>query len=128
MVLIGLSLFGACKSAETTPVSLPENEVLLGLGKSARIGTDLIVRVDTLQDSRCPANVECFWEGYAFVSATVSNAISQQRVRLYLNSQSRVNRKDSAGVMLSGQTYKVILRDVYQVNQEQQAVIQVTKL
>ncbi len=131
-LLLGFSLFGACKSSEVAPIAT--DRVTLGQNKSARIGADITVRVDTLQDSRCPTGATCIWEGEAFVSAVVSNSTAQQRVRLYFSSTTRRTQRDSAGVTLAGQTYKVLLRDVVpyrdlaKPQQEQQAIIQVTKL
>ena len=127
-ILLALSLFGACKSAET----LPSDQVSVGLNKAARVRADITVRVDTIQDSRCPKGVNCIWQGQAFVSTLISAKNAQQRVQLYTNPFPGTNQPNSADITLDGQTYKVILRGVYAVDpnndqSEKQAIIQVTK-
>lgn len=124
-LLLGFSLFVACKHSETMP---PADQVSLRLNESAKIG-DITVRVDSLRGQGC---VQCIFAYNAFVSATVLSATAQQRVKLILYGSA--SREDSTGVTLSGQTYKVILRDVVPHPDltkplvEPKAIIQVSKL
>ncbi|MBO0949025.1 hypothetical protein [Fibrella forsythiae] len=124
----------ACKTSDATPT----NRVALRAYQSARLQNDVTVRVDSLTDSRCPEGLVCIWAGNAVVKATLSKDTDQKQVRLVLGpdvTNGAQRKSDSTGVVLSGATYKVILRDVTPyptVNQPSsaatQAVIDVTKL
>ncbi|WP_375445066.1 hypothetical protein [uncultured Fibrella sp.] len=131
-----ITLAYACKtSSEVTPT----NRVALSAYQSGRVANDINVRVDSLKDSRCPEGALCIWQGNAVVKATLSKDTDQKQVRLVLgpdpSSTGTRQKSDSTGVVLSGITYKVILRDVTpypNVNQPSppatQAVIEVSKL
>lgn len=134
-LLIGLTIFAACKSDETLPV----DRVQLATNQSGRLASGVTVRVDTIQDSRCPqgGDIVCIWEGNAVVSAVLSKDVDSKRVRLVLGDDfGDINNKrpDSTGVSVGGGTYKVILRDVTPFptgNQPvgtKQALIQITQL
>lgn len=136
LALVALPLAYACK---TSPEVAPTNRVTLSAYQSARLQNDVTVRVDSLRDSRCPEGALCIWEGNAVVKATLSKDTDQKQVRLVLGPDPSATgtrlKSDSTGVVLSGVTYKVILRDVTpypDVNQPTpattQAVIEVSKL
>lgn len=123
--MIGITLFGACKSSNTTPAS----QVSLKLNQSARVGADLIVAIDSLTDSRCPTNAQCIWAGEAVVALSLSKANETQMRRLSLPTSAR-NRTDSTTVQFGNQSYTVLLQAVtpYPVlgdTTPKQAVIQV---
>lgn len=132
LLFVGTFVFAACQHANTDPT----DQVSLGLHQSARIGTDVTVRVDSIQESRCPANATCIWAGQAKVKMLLSANQDSTTVRLSLGADpgSTNKRPDSTNVTLSSQTYKVILREVNPYpgtqsgNQPQTAVVQVTKL
>ena len=68
-VTVGLTLAGSQEgraAADPATVGLDQDFVLSG-GQDASIGgEDLRVRfTDVLEDSRCPALVQCFWTGQA---------------------------------------------------------------
>ncbi|MBC8151328.1 MAG: hypothetical protein H7Z72_00290 [Bacteroidetes bacterium] len=127
--LIGLSHFKASKSARTAP----EDHVLLGLNETARIGTDLIVHVDSLIDSRCPADVDCFWAGQAAVTLSLSKNAETQMRRFYVAGSALI-QADSTTVQFDSTQYRIVLKDVIPypakaVNQlNRRAVIRITKL
>ena len=107
----GLSLAYACKSSDV----VLSNRVTLGAYQSGRLQNDITVRVDSLTDSRCPEGAVCIWEGNAVVKATLSKATDQKQVRLVLGfdfANGSYRKMDSTGVVLSGTTYSVVLRDV----------------
>ena len=109
--ITALPLAYACKTSE---VALT-NRVTLGTYQSGRLQNDVTVRVDSLVDSRCPQGVQCIWAGNAVVKATLSKANDQKQVRLVLGpdpANAMSQRSDSTGVVLSGTTYSVVLRDV----------------
>ncbi|GAB4034907.1 hypothetical protein [Spirosoma gilvum] len=132
LLFVGTLVFAACQHSNTDPT----DQVSLGLHQSARLGSDLTVRVDSIQDSRCPANATCIWAGQAKVKMLLTKDQDSTAVRLSLGADpgSKNNRPDSTNVTLSSQTYKVILREVNPYpgtsssNQPQTAVVQVTKL
>lgn len=130
ILLIGLSLFSACKSPETAP----SDRVSLGVNKSARVSADVTVRIDTISDSRCPIDLQCFVAGDALVSLSLSNVAETQKRRLSLYGRSLSGRTDSTTVQFGSSLYSVVLRnvvpypDLTKLQQEKQAVIQVTKL
>ena len=45
-------------------------EYVLGYGKSLQVQGGLTLEFTSVEDSRCPLNVECFWEGNALVRVT----------------------------------------------------------
>ncbi|GAB2589104.1 hypothetical protein [Spirosoma areae] len=129
LLILGTVVFSACKSPETTPT----DRVSVGLNQSARLGSDVVVQVDSIQDSRCPANVVCIWAGEAKVKLALSKNSDSKVVRLVLGADVKA-RLDSTNVSLANQSYKVILREVNPYpgtsadGQPQMAVVQVTKL
>ncbi|GAB3781088.1 hypothetical protein GCM10028818_34500 [Spirosoma horti] len=100
------------------------------------MGSDVVVRADSIQDSRCPLNATCVWAGQAKVKLLVSKNSDSTAVRLSLGADpgSTNKRPDSTTVSLKNETYKVILREVNpfpgsaSTTQPQTAVVQVTKL
>lgn len=132
-LIVGTTLFSSCKSSDSQPTDL----VSIGLHQSARLASEVIVRVDSIQDSRCPTGATCIWAGQAKVKMLLAKGADSSTVRLILGASLQTDptkRADSTNVTLSNQTYKVILRDVYpyptisNLAQPQAAVVQVTKL
>jgi hypothetical protein len=126
-------LFIACQRTDTTPA----DQVSISVNQSARVGADVVVRADSIQDSRCPVNVTCVWAGQAKVKLELSKGNDNQTLRLILDGggvRNTPNRADSTQVSLAGQNYKVILREVNPypgtgpVGQPQTAIVQVTPL
>ncbi|QJW90959.1 hypothetical protein HNV11_17035 [Spirosoma taeanense] len=133
-LIAGTAFFFACQSASTPA---PTDYVSLKLNQSARLASDVVVRVDSIQDSRCPTGTTCIWAGQAWVNMLLSAGNDASTVRLALGPDARegyAKRLDSTNVSLNSKTYKVILREVNPyptastVGEPQTAVIQVTKL
>jgi len=135
LLIVGTVFLAACNSSssETTPT----DRVSLGIHQSGRVGADVAVRVDSIQDSRCPLDANCVWAGEAKVKLVLSKGSDSTTARLIIGAgvkASDPNRQDSTGVSLGNSTYKVILREVNPypststVGQPQTAVVQVTKL
>ncbi|RYF57280.1 MAG: hypothetical protein EOO39_35635 [Cytophagaceae bacterium] len=132
LLILGALLFSACKSSETTP----SDSISIGLHQSGRLGSDVVVRADSIEDSRCPANATCIWAGQAKVKLLLSKNSDSTAVRLSLGADpgSTNKRPDSTTVSLRNETYKVILRevnpypDLNKIGQPQTAVVQVSKL
>lgn len=135
LLIPGILFFAACKSSDT----LPTNSVLLGMNQSARLSSGVSVRVDSIQDSRCPQDprVYCVWAGEARVKLSLSENNDSTSIGLILEPNPKsgnAKRMDSTNVTLSNKTYKVILREVNPrpslANQDlpKTAVVEVTAL
>ncbi|MGB1309705.1 MAG: hypothetical protein ACPG47_00770 [Leucothrix sp.] len=78
IITIGLlaMVVTACTSAYDYRKERLVVELDVPLGKTADVGkTGLSVMFDSVeQDSRCPINAKCLWEGVGIVNATIINA------------------------------------------------------
>ena len=133
LFLAGITLFLSCKSSETPPT----DRVSVGLHQSARLSSEVVVRVDSIQDSRCPTGAYCIWAGMVRVKLLLSTANDSSVVQLSLGSYPSPNppkRPDSTNATLDNSIYKVILRGVTaypgypSTNEPQMAIVQVTKI
>ena len=74
-ILAALALvctIAACSRLFTGPADPPQ-DVVLGVGEAALVGRST-VRVVALEDSRCPAGVDCFWAGDVVIVLAFSGA------------------------------------------------------
>lgn len=71
--LIFLTLFTAACMEEPAPnPEISGREVTLEMGKVyAAENRDLTIKIESIQDSRCPVGVYCFWQGEASVHLEV---------------------------------------------------------
>jgi hypothetical protein len=83
-------------------VSLAEKEL-------GWVSSGLAVRIDSIQDSRCPAKVQCFWAGLVEVKVSLSMGTDSRSVNLILQPGQQL---DTTQVTLGTDTYKVMLRNV----------------
>lgn len=77
VALISLAGIAACAPVRSDVPTVPVNtDFDVAIGAMARIqDSDLVVRFDTVtEDSRCPEDVECVWEGNATARVTVDSA------------------------------------------------------
>ncbi|WP_018620560.1 hypothetical protein [Spirosoma luteum] len=133
LLILGTLCFAACKSSDLAPT----NRISVGLNQSARLSSGVAVRVDSIQDSRCPTGGICIWAGQARVKLSLSKGSDSTTVGLILEPgvmAGSPKRQDSTNVTLSSETYKVILKDVIPYstttnqNLPKSAVVEVTKL
>lgn len=105
--------------------------------QSGRLSSGVAVRVDSIQDSRCPTGVTCIWAGQARVRMLLTKDQDSTTVALTLGPNISGNygkRLDSTSVSLSNEAYKVILQEVnpypttMNESQPKTAVVQVTKI
>ncbi|GAB3562174.1 hypothetical protein GCM10027578_04120 [Spirosoma luteolum] len=110
LLLAATLLTQACKSSE----ALPSTQVRLGKTQSARLGSGVTVRVDSILDSRCPQGVQCIIAGYASAALRVSTDADTRSLTLFLGYRLANNpaMTDSTVVSLGGQRYSVLLRDI----------------
>lgn len=133
LLIIGSLFFSACKSTETVPTT----SVTLSLHQAARLSSGVAVRADSIQDSRCPTGVACIWAGQARVRLLLTKDQDSTTVGLALGPDIKEGynkRLDSTSVVLSNESYKVILREVNpyptttNMAEPKTALVQVTKL
>ena len=77
VLLIPLAATAACAPVRGEVPTFPVNtDFDIAVGGMARIqDSPLLVRFDTVtEDSRCPADVECVWEGNATARTTIDSA------------------------------------------------------
>jgi hypothetical protein len=90
---LALSACGA-RFADANKVE-PGQEFVLNAGAAAAVG-GLTVRFDqVLEDSRCPMNARCVWEGNARVAFTISR--DGKASSLTLNTSERFKTHEDAG-------------------------------
>ena len=91
LLFCGLMLFAGCASAPPAraPVRMGE-EFRLALGESVGIERKhVILKFDAvLEDSRCPMNARCIWEGNARIAIKASDKAA---ARYELNTSTRFN-------------------------------------
>ncbi len=80
--LAALALIGLVSAAHPlTPELIPE--ITLRGGEAQAVPeTGVTLQVTRVDDARCPAEVDCFWEGMIRVELTVSTVTSKQAVVL----------------------------------------------
>lgn len=77
VLLIPLAAIAACAPVRGEMPTIPLNtDFDIAVGDMARIqDSPVLVRFDTVtEDSRCPADVECVWEGNATARVTIDSA------------------------------------------------------
>ncbi|HYC52202.1 MAG TPA: hypothetical protein VEB19_13900 [Gemmatimonadaceae bacterium] len=79
-----VALIAACAPMQTEVTAMPDSDFDLRVGAAVRIlGTPLLVRFDTVsEDSRCPTDAQCVWEGNATIRLSVDSAGKIQPVEL----------------------------------------------
>ena len=82
------------RAAHADPVE-PDREFTLQGGQEATVaGEDLRIRfAEVLEDSRCPALVQCFWTGQARISMVVSDESGQTTIEFNTNPAPGQNRQ-----------------------------------
>ena len=84
-VSIGAGILAACAPVRTDiPTAVPDSDFELAVGAGVRIDeTPLAIRFDTVsEDSRCPTDAQCVWEGNATLRLTVDSAGTALPVQL----------------------------------------------
>ncbi|GAB3553347.1 hypothetical protein [Spirosoma fluminis] len=132
VLLSGLAAVGCQQTTQNA--AQPSESVVVGIKQSARIGQSVSVQVDTIQDSRCPANAICIRAGNADVSFTLTDGTNRQSGSLCLGEcKPGPKDKDSTTVQLGTDRYLVLLSEVRPypgtdpANTRQEAVIKVKK-
>ena len=118
----------ALVAAKAIPPAPLGNSISLAARESAQLSSGVTVRIDSIQDSRCPANAMCIWAGRVEVTVLLSQNTDSQAVNLILQAGQQL---DTAQVTLGTATYKVVLQGVSPypgtgLAQTKKATVQVT--
>ena len=83
---------GATKTADfgTSNAVVAGELSAVGLGQPVRVGTAIVTPLELLEDSRCPAGVECVWAGTVRVRAAVEGGDGREVVDLALGEPHRL--------------------------------------
>ena len=113
--LIIATLFTACdKKNDGNPLDFQLGQPFeLAFGDTADCACDMlsVTFADVLEDSRCPSDAVCFWEGRAIVQLKVDRADGQSTVEL----TSRAGHEELARDTLDGLVFELLEVSPYPV-------------
>ena len=69
--LFAFLCYGIIFSQEGDPIDVPKIVVKIPLGETVRLDDVAITFVKVVEDSRCPKNVTCIWQGRIIVQVAV---------------------------------------------------------
>ena len=69
--LFAFLFYGIIFSQEGDPIDVPKIVVKIPLGETVRLDDVAITFVKVIEDSRCPKNVTCIWQGRIIVQVAV---------------------------------------------------------
>ncbi|GAB3324964.1 hypothetical protein GCM10027299_22600 [Larkinella ripae] len=113
LLLVGLLAVGCERDNQVVTPTEENKPVTVKVNQSARIKQNVSLNVDSITDSRCPANALCVWLGNAQVKFTLKNDTQAQSGELCIGQcgQQQKNR-DAITVLLGSESYEVTLSDV----------------
>lgn len=112
LLLVGLLAFGCEKDKTVTPAE-ESKPVTVKINQSARVQQNVTLNVDSINDSRCPANALCVWLGNATVKFSLKTDSQTQTGELCLGQcGQQLKNRDVVTVQLGGQSFDVTLSEV----------------
>ena len=76
ILLLIMSLFFVVgcnsKKDDSKDNGLEKDEYSISLGKIVKVKEDLTIQLESVSDSRCPENVECYWQGELDYSLSIN--------------------------------------------------------
>ncbi|CAF1497219.1 unnamed protein product [Adineta ricciae] len=110
-------------------ISIPESVYTIIPAQSDRsnICCDAQIMIESIEDSRCPLNVQCIWAGQAKVQIAVSKAEMSSTAELVIGA----NPQNNAIVTVGTNQYSITLEKVIpyhgdgQTGEQKEAVLQV---
>lgn len=98
----------SCKSSDATPT------YMFGVNQSARLSSDVVVKIDSIRDGRCPLDVVCIMGGAASAKLTISKDADSYQRRLYVGPSKNLYGRgsDSTVVSFGNLVYRIVLQDV----------------
>ncbi|GAB3938058.1 hypothetical protein [Larkinella terrae] len=112
LLLVGLLAVGCEKDKSVTPAE-ESKPVTVKINQSARVNQNVTLNVESINDSRCPANALCVWLGNATVKFSLKNDSEVQTGELCLGQcGQQLKNRDAVTVQLGGVNYEVALSEV----------------
>lgn len=113
ILLTGGWLAVGCSRNNPTAEPLLNKPVSIAANQTERVGQDVTVEVERIQDSRCPANALCIRYGSADVAFTLTKGSDRQPGRLCLGECTQgLRTQDTTVVSVGGSRYRVVLNEV----------------
>ena len=86
IAILFLSACAATPNGDSSPhAGILAQGSVIGLGQTVPVGNLLVTPLQVTDDSRCPSNVQCVWQGRFAVLVRVEAGASRQRIELVLN-------------------------------------------
>lgn len=126
-LLVVLSTFFSCEKGksdlsgtyqliENTPVSFSKGNQTLSVAAS------------NLIDSRCPANVNCVWEGYAATDLLITTNETENKIKLCTGGCNVMKLNKEETITFNGIAYRIQLKDIaISTSNQKTAVIELQK-
>lgn len=97
-----------------TITNLQDIKVELGQSKSMDFNSDkLVINVKSIQDSRCPKDVQCVWQGEARITLNLSLGTNEYKdVKLCLDCSSTDKLPSKTELTLNGKPYTLTLTGI----------------
>ncbi|MGA0555128.1 hypothetical protein ACO2Q8_00630 [Larkinella sp. VNQ87] len=112
LLLLGLLAIGCEKDNKVAPTE-NNQAVTVKVNQAARVKQNVTLNVDSITDSRCPANASCVWYGNAQVKFTLKNETQSQSGELCLGQcGQQLKGRDAVTLQLGSTSYEVILSEV----------------
>lgn len=94
--------------------NLQDIKVELGQSKSMDFNADkLVINVKSIQDSRCPKDVQCVWQGEGRLTINVSLGSTEYKdVKLCLDCSSTDKTPSKTELILNGKAYTLSLTGI----------------
>ena len=106
----------SCKPQKQENIIVNFNEKVVITGHEqrnvGRNGNAVYIKVEKIQDNRCPPEGICFWEGFVNVEFLLSNHKDKTSFALCLGSCKIINKTSSVYVVLGSESYKITLLEV----------------
>ena len=113
IVLLTLLLFfQACEKSDSTgligtiTLADKETQTIVHQGKS------ITITASDFNDSRCPTNANCIWEGIAIVKITFKDDVKTQELNLCLGGCNIAQTPKIGTVTLNRTTFKITLEEI----------------
>jgi hypothetical protein len=93
--------------SQDKPVEVPKILVKIALGETVTFKKASVKFLKVVEDSRCPSDVNCIWEGQAIVLVEVTEAGKEtQKVELLYGKRKNISLFSSEGYSLEGMSLK----------------------
>ena len=103
LLLLSFLFISTIGSSQDKPVEVPKILVKVALGETVQFKKASVKFIKVLEDSRCPSDVTCIWEGQAIVLVEVTETGKEpQQVELLYGKRKNKSLCASEGYTLKG--------------------------